>query len=254
MPSVYRHSKPKPAKAAGSGMTRRRVAVIAVVLLLIGGGSAAGIAYALGYFGTDPRLAEVRAMQTKLMQEGKPPNLADKGAMEQAMAMWKKVNDLPPELKSTAQQDMGSQFMKMAAARAKKFSRCRPTSRRPKSISTSTACKPCRASSSSCAAATRVEIKAETRTPRSRPRVRLAARRARLPAALGVRARAADREAEDLGEFFGGGAPRSDADAAKRRNQFLSSVPPATRVQMNQYGQLVRARAVQRGISMPGRP
>ncbi|HEV2972273.1 MAG TPA: hypothetical protein VGY55_20025 [Pirellulales bacterium] len=82
--------------------TRRRLAIWTAGSLVALGAVGAGVAYALGCFDANPRLAEVRQLQAKLADHTPQSGQDNKEKLAVLGDLFKKVSNLPPDLRKAA--------------------------------------------------------------------------------------------------------------------------------------------------------
>jgi hypothetical protein len=85
-----------------SRSNRFRIAIRCAGLMLAIGISGVGVAYALGCFDADPRLSEVRDLQSKLIDRAAQPGSDVKERVAVLGDLFKKVSSLPPDLRKAA--------------------------------------------------------------------------------------------------------------------------------------------------------
>ncbi|HEV3415746.1 MAG TPA: hypothetical protein VG056_03000 [Pirellulales bacterium] len=90
-------------------MTKGRWSLLAVMVLLMG----VGVAWAFGYFDSDPRLAEMRELRDKMF-DPKTPEKDRFAMMGEAM---KKMQALPPDLQEKLMRERPPRMMSMGGPR-----------------------------------------------------------------------------------------------------------------------------------------
>jgi hypothetical protein len=91
-----------PAAMPTNRSSRFRLAIWTAGFLVIAGAVGTGVAYALGCFDSDPRLAEVRQLQSKLVDHASKPGQDNKEKLAVLGDLFKKVGSLPPDLRKAA--------------------------------------------------------------------------------------------------------------------------------------------------------
>jgi hypothetical protein len=104
--SIAKYDLPKKKR-----MTKGRWALLATLMVLIG----VGVAWAFGYFDSDPRLAELRKLGEKMMD----PKLADKDRFALMGEAMKKMQELPPDMQKKVREERGQQMGNMMSQHIK---------------------------------------------------------------------------------------------------------------------------------------
>ncbi len=233
--------KRKAVETVKPSNNKRRAFVISsfVAVFLLG---SVGLAYALGFF-TDSRITEIRALQAKLQDDSL--SQTDRQALWQELRS--KMGALPDNLRAELRGNRGR-----GGDPSQMFQREKVILAMPHD-----------------------QMIAEVDKEIDRDVAR-EAERAKRRAAEDAKKPAGDAgKTKDGGGPTGGGPPgaggdaaagqggpggppsgrpaRSEADRVAARHQFLSRIPPEDRVAHSQYRELVKARAAQRGVSVPQR-
>ncbi len=238
MPSIHQQMAKRAGTTAPEGRPRKRRWKLAVYsLLLVANGMVGGVVYVVHRNADDPRLAEVRNMQAEIMKDGELPDMRNPLNIMKGLAIYAKVKGLPPELQQKFMEGMGNQMRDKMGAHIKLVMSL-PADQRMAEIDKDLDKQQGFRSFMQAANGNKDGAKPDG-SPPSGP-----------PSGSGTGGSSAS-DGSSASSGSSGPPPvgsRNDADRKQRMNSFLSSIPPENRVQWSQYGQLMRARSIERNL------